>query len=281
MLTPEQAARVLAEVRSNVIDGPVRPEDIRHIVEIELRSGALHVEVYSGPIPSVGETGRPGVMVFILERSRRGEWRCDETGATEILPNEDLDGAIARLAEEEASVRPKPPAPVTPKPKRVRPAVSESEGMGSLADMPVIGEPSRATDADVDEAERVLGARLPAGYRTFVVELGEGVFGSKLRIYPPARVIHDLDEWRERIERYWFWGEAPLPQATALECVRIGDTIDGDELVFHPSDPDTLYLLPRHSDRSRALGRGLAEAIAKVVRAKRPALEAFPRRPPR
>jgi hypothetical protein len=37
--------------------------------------------------------------------------------------------------------------------------------------------------------------------------------------------------------------------------------MDGDELVMHPSDPDRLYVLPRHEEVIYVAGNGLLAAI--------------------
>lgn len=61
----------------------------------------------------------------------------------------------------------------------------------------------------------------------------------------------ELTEWRRRINKYWFWDDVRelLPKERALECVIIGDTVSGDELVFHPSRPNRLFVLPRDSEQ--------------------------------
>ncbi len=87
------------------------------------------------------------------------------------------------------------------------------------------------------------------------------------------RVVEGLLPWRDRIDQYGSWSGSPLDERSALESICFGDTLEGDELVFHPSDPDAIYLLPRHAERARKLGRGLAVAVAKIVRSKAPSME--------
>jgi len=51
-----------------------------------------------------------------------------------------------------------------------------------------------------------------------------------------AAQVDELEaDWRDRIKKYWVWdkGTDLLPKARALECVIVGDTGNGDELVFH------------------------------------------------
>ena len=121
--------------------------------------------------------------------------------------------------------------------------------------------------AEVDAAEAQLGIRFPAGYREYVTRLGEGVLGGfYIRIYPPRRILtgsNNLTEWRQRIDEYWFWddGRDVLTKAQALQSVIIGDTLDGDELIVHPSNPERVYVLPRHSEDIHIAGDGLPAAI--------------------
>ncbi len=134
-----------------------------------------------------------------------------------------------------------------------------------IEDVKVVGKPlAVATAADVDALASRLWITFPAGYREYVTRLGEGVLGgSFVRIYPPWRIEKELPEWRRRISKYWFWDECRelLPKERALECVIIGDTVNGDELVFHPSRPNRLFVLPRDSEQVFDAGDDLLTAI--------------------
>jgi hypothetical protein len=102
-----------------------------------------------------------------------------------------------------------------------------------------------ATPRQVDELEARLWITFPPGYREYVTQIGEGELGEFVKVYPPWRVDRELAEWRSRIDKYWLWdkGKGVLPKARALECVVVGDTGNGDELVFHPRYPDRLFVL--------------------------------------
>jgi hypothetical protein len=128
---------------------------------------------------------------------------------------------------------------------------------------PLIGVP----DAEVDAAEQAFGTRFPAGYRAFITRFGRGVLGDLVRIYTPAdmtRGPNNVREWRGRIDEDWFWdaSAALLPKARALECICIADTVGGDELVFHPSEPDRLYVMAHDFDEAYlASTTGLEAAV--------------------
>ena len=107
--------------------------------------------------------------------------------------------------------------------------------------------------AAVDAAAKQLGTRLPTGYREFITRFGEGTLGVYIRVYPPYQILdgdNRITEWQKRIDEFWFWDEGAdiLPKAKALECVIVADTVDGDEVIYHPSDPDRLYVLPRNEE---------------------------------
>ncbi len=120
-----------------------------------------------------------------------------------------------------------------------------------------------AAQPDVDGLESRLWVTFPDGYRDYVTRLGEGVLGSLIRVYPPWRIEGELGEWRRRINKYWFWNESRelLPKERALECVILGDTMNGDELIFHPNRLNHLFVLPRDSEQVFDAGADLMAAI--------------------
>ncbi len=136
----------------------------------------------------------------------------------------------------------------------------------TLDDVTVVGEPLvRADDIQVDELETRLGVSFPNGYRQYITALGEGVLGgSYIRIYPPWRILDELQEWRQRIEEYWFWDEGRdvLSKQQALESIILGDTLDGDEVIFRPQQPQRILVLPRHSEQIYVAGDDLWQAIS-------------------
>ena len=118
----------------------------------------------------------------------------------------------------------------------------------------------------IDAAEAELGIRFPDGYREFMTRFGEGALADYVRVYPPHQLLagdNCVVEWRKRIEEYWFWDDGidVLTKEKALESCIIADTLDGDELITHPSDPDRLYVLPRHEEMIYVAGDGLLAAI--------------------
>ncbi len=134
----------------------------------------------------------------------------------------------------------------------------------NVDDVRVTREPRvLATTAEIDALERELWVSFPAGYREYVTRLGEGVLGTFVRVYPPWRISNELEVWRQRIAKHWFWDKtkAVLPKERALECVIVGDTTNGDELIFHPSRSGTLFVLPRTRGKTLEVAGDLWAAV--------------------
>ncbi|MEQ1490142.1 MAG: SMI1/KNR4 family protein, partial [Terricaulis sp.] len=120
---------------------------------------------------------------------------------------------------------------------------------------------------EVAEAEAALRTKFPSGYSQFITRFGRGILGGLVRIYTPAELLNgprNVNDWRARIDEYWFWEQsaALLAKAKALECVVIADTVGGDELIFHPDQPDRLYVLAHDFDEAYlASEQGLETAV--------------------
>ena len=69
-----------------------------------------------------------------------------------------------------------------------------------------------------------------------------------------------MEEWRNRITQYWFWdeGKEVLTKEEVLKSIRIGDTFDGDEIIFLNNQ---YYILPRYSEMIYKAGNSLEETI--------------------
>ena len=154
-------------------------------------------------------------------------------------------------------------------PKRAKPPAKARTPVGPLSvdELRVVRGPALpVSPAEVDEVEAWLGCRLPVGYREFVTRFGSGVLCGFLRVYTPGelrRGERSVGEWRARLEEFWLWDDDPdrLTRPRGLECVRVADTVNGDEFVFHPSEPDRVLVLGRADFRVYDAGRGLLAAL--------------------
>ena len=121
-----------------------------------------------------------------------------------------------------------------------------------------------STPDEVAGLESELGVRLPVGYGEYVRRLGGGVLGHWVRVYAPTELATLTQQWRERVQEYWFWDTSAAgiePEAFQERGVVVADTFDGDELCFLPEDPDALFLLPRDDDDVVPAGPGLLPAL--------------------
>jgi hypothetical protein len=118
-----------------------------------------------------------------------------------------------------------------------------------------------ASLADVQKTESELGIQLPAGYTEFITRFGAGMYCDLFRIYTPDRIPDETRQHREwwlvsyyeypEGERHWFFegSEAIISPEQLQASFMIGDSIDGDNLVFYPPQPDKLFILPRHDTK--------------------------------
>ena len=120
-----------------------------------------------------------------------------------------------------------------------------------------------ATEGDVAAGERALETQFPAGYAAFVTTLGEGSYCDAIRIYAPQRIVKDNDEFRARLKEYFFWDEGAnvLSKERVVESICIADTVNGDELIFHPENPAKLYVLPHEAEVIYPAGSTFDEAL--------------------
>jgi hypothetical protein len=93
--------------------------------------------------------------------------------------------------------------------------------------------------------------------------LGAGIFGGLVRVHRLPDLLLLVVEARARWREYYFWDEGRdvLPREAVLEAVVVADTLDGDEAIFHPSDPAGLYLLPRNEERIYRMGARFEDAL--------------------
>jgi hypothetical protein len=119
-----------------------------------------------------------------------------------------------------------------------------------LEGVTVRGRLVAVSDAEVDSLEAALGIPMPAGYREYLTRLGDGYLFTLLRVLPPAEILAQLDEHRERMSAYWFWdpGDSGFGQLEAMTSIPVADTLDGTVIVIWPDDPSHLYVLDRDGD---------------------------------
>jgi hypothetical protein len=119
------------------------------------------------------------------------------------------------------------------------------------------------TEADVDVAEATLGVQLPDGYGELVTTLGKGVISGVLRVFSPAELEDRQRFFRELTQEYWFFEEPDeaLTRDYALESIMVAESLDGDQVIFHPGTR-RLHVLPRHDEHTYAVGSDVWDVVA-------------------
>lgn len=118
-----------------------------------------------------------------------------------------------------------------------------------------------ADGEDILACEKTLNITFDEDYKEYVQKYGSGILGGTyVRIYLPETIVLTLEEWRNRITEYWFWdeGKEVLTKEEVLKSIRIGDTFDGDEIIFLNNQ---YYILPRYSEMIYKAGNSLEETI--------------------
>lgn len=120
-----------------------------------------------------------------------------------------------------------------------------------------------ATNDDVFSLETTIQVPLPDGYKEYVMTLGKGEYCSFIRVDMPLAILTGYKQYQQFLEEYWFWemGEKLLTKEKAVESIKIGDTVDGDVIIFHPSSSKEIFVLPRHDEMLHKIGGNLFEAI--------------------
>lgn len=114
---------------------------------------------------------------------------------------------------------------------------------------------------DIAQCQQALNHTFEQGYIEYITHLGEGILGGTyIRIYPPNKVKAYQEEWLERINTYYFWndGKDVLTKEQVMQAICLGDTFDGDEIIFFNN---TYFVLPRYEETIYNLGTSLFNAI--------------------
>ncbi|MCC9041971.1 SMI1/KNR4 family protein [Myroides sp. M-43] len=114
---------------------------------------------------------------------------------------------------------------------------------------------------DINKCEQVLNFSFEEDYKTYILQYGKGILGGTyIRIYLPHHILTNQVEWLARVKDYYFWEEGKdiLTKEQVFESICIGDTLDGDEIIFYH---ENYYVLPRQEENIYLLGDNLHDAV--------------------
>jgi hypothetical protein len=104
---------------------------------------------------------------------------------------------------------------------------------------------------EVEALQTQIGVALPSGYVDFIRRFGEGEYCDLFYIHSPSTLLKRLPDFRSVWADYWFFegSEHLLSQEEVQQSYLLGESKDGDEIVFYPPRSHELYMLPRHSEK--------------------------------
>jgi hypothetical protein len=119
------------------------------------------------------------------------------------------------------------------------------------------------TDADVEATEAAAGEQLPSGYGSLLTTLGDGMISGVLRVWSPSEFEDKQRFFREVTQAAWFFEEPDetFSREEALESVMVADSLDGDQIIFHPGS-GRLHVLPRDDERTYDVGTEMGDVVA-------------------
>lgn len=120
------------------------------------------------------------------------------------------------------------------------------------------------SEDDVRAAERELGLTFPAGYLEYVTMLGKGTYCNYVQVYMPGEILACYQQKQEEWGANFGWpaGEKVLNRRQVVESIILADTVDGDDLIFHPKIRDRLFVLSRTDAMIYDVGADLEEALS-------------------
>jgi hypothetical protein len=102
------------------------------------------------------------------------------------------------------------------------------------------------------EVEARLGFRFPDDYREFITTFGDGdIMDGAIRAFSPQHILNiGLGETRDRLAEFWLWDQSPdiLNQEKAVQYVPFFDSANGDDILFHPDNPNDWFILAHEAD---------------------------------
>lgn len=127
-----------------------------------------------------------------------------------------------------------------------------------------------ATLEDIEFVETMLNLTFPNGYKEFVTTFGIGTYcghNTAIRVDMPKEILFDYKKHQQFLNEYWFWeaSEDVISKEKAIEYIKICDDDVGDVVIFHPTNPNELFVLPHDDDFSYKIGKDLYEVFDWLV----------------
>lgn len=133
----------------------------------------------------------------------------------------------------------------------------------------IVEEPTakRETAERVADFEQRMRIILPADHREFLERFGEGIVFNHFRIFGLDKIESEAHTFQTRWQSFFLWDapDSALRQEQMENCVIIGDTFNGDELVVSRDYPGEVFYFPQDEHRIVRMSSSLESALACLV----------------
>ncbi len=110
--------------------------------------------------------------------------------------------------------------------------------------------------AGLKDLEDRLKVNLPNDYCEFLIRFGGGDFCGCLSHFNCRDLLEGQQRYQSIFREFYLWDTktSALSKQEVIEAIWLARSIDGDEIVFHPSKSPGLFLLPRNSETILPIG---------------------------
>ncbi len=144
----------------------------------------------------------------------------------------------------------------------------------------IIEEPPAilASEEDIQAFEARMQIVLPADHRDFLKIFGEGVVFNHFRVFGLDKIMAEAKVFQLRWQEYFLWEDSnsALKIDQMGNCIIIGDSFNGDELVVSRDYPGEVFYFPQDKHQILGLGPSLESALVNLVDQLATEIERYP-----
>lgn len=135
-----------------------------------------------------------------------------------------------------------------------------------------------SSEEEIQAFEARMQIVLPADHREFLKTFGEGVIFNHFRVFGPDKIMAEAKVFQLRWQRYFLWGtpNSALKVDQMGNCIIIGDSFNGDELVVSRDYPGEVFYFPQDKHQILRLGPSLENALINLVHQLATEIERYP-----
>ena len=117
--------------------------------------------------------------------------------------------------------------------------------------------------AELKSLEDRLKVKLPDDYCEFLIKFGAGEFCGWLSHFNSSDLFEGQKSYQNLVREFYLWDTktSALSKQEVIEATWLARSIDGDEIVFHPSKSPGLFLLPRNLETILPIGSSWGQVL--------------------